>query len=401
MPHRLTRRPRKGSHVVTPAAVGRTRRRIFAAVTVLALCAAGGPQRGLAQSPPPPVDFGFLRSPDLRWQDLAPAATARPIVEDLQSPERAALRAQAQAALERPGTLALALIERGVLVYEGHAGGWSASDRYFSFSVAKSLTALAVGEALCAGRIRSLDDTALAYAPQLSGTAYGEASVRHLLMMASGAQSGGPDLSGQPHPGAFGAEMMGRKTVSQQWRDHGRRARGLFSEVRAGERFDYNNLDTAALGAVVAGATGEPFHAWFGRTVVEKAGLSETSRWNLDRDGRELNYAAYSATLRDWVRLALRFRAVLRGEVDEPCLRAFLEEGTRTRIATHARSGFMGYGYQIWTDYAHGARGAFWMLGYGGQRVAVDLGSDRIMVTFATSPQEATMRLYTGWVRSQ
>lgn len=371
-----------------------------ARLCALALAIAAAAVSPSSQAQPAPVDFSFLRSPDLRWLDLAPAAGVQVITEDLQSAERAPLRAQAQAALERPGTLALALVERGVLVYEGHAGGRSAADRYFSFSVAKSLTALAVGEALCAGRIRSLDDTAVSYAPELAGTAYADASVRHLLMMASGAQSGGPDLSGQPHPGAFTAEMMGRRSVAQQWREHGRRARGLFSEVRPGERFDYNNLDTAALAAVIRGATGAAFGAWFAQAVVEKSGLADTSRWNLDRDGRELNYASYSATLRDWVRLALRFRAVQRAATDEPCLRAFLEEGTRTRIATYARSGFAGYGYQIWTDFAGGPRTAYWMLGYGGQRVAIDPASDRIMITFATSPQDATLRLFTGWART-
>jgi CubicO group peptidase (beta-lactamase class C family) len=368
---------------------------------VLGLALAILPWGAWAQTfPRPPVDFRFLRNPDLRWLEIPPAARVQPLAEDLASPERAALRGRAQEALERPGTLALALVERGVLVFEGRSGEWTAADRFFSFSVAKSLTALAVGEALCAGRIRSLDDAASGYAPELAGTVFGEASVRHLLMMASGAQSGGPSLSGQPHPGAFTAEMTGRKALSQQWRDHGRRARGLFSELQGGERFDYNNLDTAALGAVVRGAAGTDFGAWFREVVVEKAGLADASRWNLDREGRELNYGAYSATLRDWVRLALRFRAVLRGATDEACLRTFLEEGTRKRIATDTPSGFAGYGYQIWTDYAPGPRGAFWMLGYGGQRIGVDLASDRIMITFATSPQEATMRLYAGWVRS-
>jgi len=376
--------------------VTRGRRPLPILVLAAVLGLASLPLPGLAQ--PAPVDFSFLRNPELRWRDLPPAAREQPVAEDLRAPERDALRAQAQAALERPGTLALALIERGTLVFEGYAGGGSATDRFFSFSVAKSLTALAVGEALCAGRIRSLDDTAMSYAPELAGTAFGEASVRHLLMMASSAQSGGPELNGQPQAGAFMAEMRGRKSLMEQWREHGRRARGFLSEIRPGERFDYNNLDTAALGAVVRGATGSDFSAWFRQAVVEKAGLADTSRWHLDRDGRELNYAAYSATLRDWVRLALRFRAVLQGATDEPCLRAFLEEGTRTRLPTYARSGFAGYGYQIWTDLIPGPRDAFWMLGYGGQRIGVHLPSDRILITFASSPQESTLRLFGRWV---
>ena len=52
---------------------------------------------------------------------------------------------------------ALALVDRGVLVFEGYGSskGASPQGRFASYSVAKSVTALAVGEALCAGKIKA------------------------------------------------------------------------------------------------------------------------------------------------------------------------------------------------------------------------------------------------------
>lgn len=68
--------------------------------------------------------------------------------------------------------------------------------------MAKSITALAVGEALCTNKIKDLADKAEDYAPQLKGTPYGESAVRDLLMMASGAKSGTIESQGHPSSSA-------------------------------------------------------------------------------------------------------------------------------------------------------------------------------------------------------
>ena len=52
--------------------------------------------------------------------------------------------------------------------------------------MAKTVTAMLVGIAIDEGRIRSVDDLAAAYVPELAGTEYGRTSLRHLLQMSSG-----------------------------------------------------------------------------------------------------------------------------------------------------------------------------------------------------------------------
>jgi CubicO group peptidase (beta-lactamase class C family) len=337
----------------------------------------------------------------MRVRELKPASRPLELVHDTVSPDQSTLRASARELLDRPATTALALVDQGRLVFEGYGKGAAAADRFVGFSMSKTLTALAVGEALCAGKIRSLDDLASGYASELAGTAQGESSVRHLLMMASGARAGSQATNGQPYVGATQAELRGGKSQLQHIKDHGERASVLFTAVKPGARFEYSNLDTAALARVVASATGVEFTEWFQQLVVEKAGLADSSYWHVDREDKAINYGFYNASLQDWVRLALRFRAVLKGETAEDCLRGFLEEGMRGRIPTHARSGFAGYGYQVWTDYQFGARSAFWMLGFGGQRIAVDMGSDRILVHLGWTQEDASFSFFSNWVRSK
>ncbi len=73
------------------------------------------------------------------------------------------------------------------LVYEKHAR-WGGSHRTpLGMSMTKSLTSLAVGKAICAGHIKSIDDKVETYVPKLAGTSWGEAPIRQVLKMSSGA----------------------------------------------------------------------------------------------------------------------------------------------------------------------------------------------------------------------
>jgi len=247
-------------------------------------------QRQQKLSGGPQDSYQLWKASPTRVVKMDPATKAREIQKDLSSEAYSELRESAQAAVDLPGTTALALVDKGVLVFEGYALGKGASPegRFVSMSVAKSVTALAVGEAFCAGKIKDLADKAENYAPSLRGTSYGESSVRDLLMMASGAKSGTVESHGQPHPTATRENLLGSRTIAEhieQFKDHDRTAGDA---VLSGKRFAYNNLDTAALAFVVQGATGMPFHKWTQQTIVEKSGFADSSYWQVDRDGQQL-----------------------------------------------------------------------------------------------------------------
>jgi len=356
------------------------------------------PQRFIS----PQTSYRFWMEPTARVTKMDPATKARNIRRDFSSESYSELRKSARVAVDLPGTTALALVDKGAVVFEGYwlSKGATPEGRFVSASVAKSVTALAVGEALCAGKIKDLADKAEDYAPLLKGTPYGESSVRDLLMMASGAKLGTIETNGQPHPTATRENWSGSKTIAEhfeQFKDHDRTFGGA---VRPGTRFAYKNLDTAALGFVVQGATGMPFHQWTQQTIVEKSGFADSSYWHVDKDGHAINYGFLNASLEDWIRLALRFREIIKGETDELCLKAFLESGTKNLLPTYFRAGWSGYGYQIWTDYQYGSKSTFWMLGFGGQRIAIDPLSDKILITFAWSPEDQVLTLFNNWNRA-
>jgi CubicO group peptidase (beta-lactamase class C family) len=69
----------------------------------------------------------------------------------------------------------------GKIIFEDYRNNSQPTDRFISFSMAKSITSLLVGLALDRGFIHSLDDTAGQYVPELKSGAYGDVSIRHIL----------------------------------------------------------------------------------------------------------------------------------------------------------------------------------------------------------------------------
>ena len=90
--------------------------------------------------------------------------------------------------LARQRIMGLIIVKDGVVQVERYQYDRQSTDRFTSHSMAKSITALAIGYALDEGTIATLDDRADRYAPKLRGTIYGETTIRNLLRMASGAQ---------------------------------------------------------------------------------------------------------------------------------------------------------------------------------------------------------------------
>ena len=62
----------------------------------------------------------------------------------------------------------------------------TASNRFVSHSMAKSIVSIAIGMALAEKKIASLDDTVAKYVPELAGNPYGETTIRNMLRMSSG-----------------------------------------------------------------------------------------------------------------------------------------------------------------------------------------------------------------------
>jgi CubicO group peptidase (beta-lactamase class C family) len=263
------------------------------------------------------------------------------------------------------------------------------TDRLTSFSMAKTVVAMLLGIALHERKIKSIDQKAEEYIPELKGQPYGETSLRHLLTMSSGVDPG------QRMDGGDDTRALYSKTVLQQGPGGVDTVMGYPNRPRpAGTRFFYSSAETQVLGLVVRAAVGRNLSDYLSEKIWQPMGAEADAAWIVDRGGYELGYVGLNATLRDWGRLGLLLadggardgKQVIPAEWVKAATSAespHLAPGVATRLN--------GYGYQTWLI---DKEGRFALLGAYGQGVLVDPRSRVVMVHTAvhSGPRDGAAR---------
>jgi CubicO group peptidase (beta-lactamase class C family) len=283
--------------------------------------------------------------------------------------------------LARNPTTGLLIARGDTILVERYQYGRTDAHRFTSWSMAKTVTAMLVGVAIDEGRIRSVDDLAAAYVPELAGTEYGRTSLRHLLQMSSGVR--------------FSENYSGSDDVMRLVFDTyllrgpgGVRAVTSFNdrERPAGTKFSYASVETQVLGLVLSRAIGRPVAEYLEQKMWQPIGAEADATWLIDNSGQEATFCCLNAVLRDYARLGLLLAhdGKWRGRQVIPA--AWLLDATTIRAdQPHLRPGAavpgLGYGYQTWI--LGGERRMFLLWGVRGQRIIVDPQSKLIMVNTA------------------
>ena len=307
-------------------------------------------------------------------------------------------------------TNALLLIKNGDIIFEGYKSLGREDSEFYSMSMSKSLTSLAIGKALCDGTLRSLDDLAGDYVSELklNNNNLGRSSIRQLLMMSSGnwlpAFKGQPKVKGGMGFFRNGVEMKGSAwpmrlgliTVADYiWGDVWRRVDNK-NVFKPGEKFIYSIADTMALAVVLERASNMSVAAYFEKHVWSQIGAEASARWEADKLGVSLAGAGFQARLRDWGRLAIW---ILEAHASKGCFGDYLRQATRKQIEnirlTKAGQVYEGYGYQWWTDNKDAA--GFWAVGVGSQYMGINPSSSKIIIKFSQEGESGFYNIFRKW----
>ena len=286
--------------------------------------------------------------------------------------------------LQRQPAMALLVIKDGVIQVERYQYGRSAEHRFLSNSMAKTITAMAIGLALREGSLKSLDDRAQAYAPTLAGTIYGESTIRNLLRMSSGAKfeelyNGADDLARYGAAAYKGGAAAGAKVITTRLNPQ-----GLV--------FNYASAETDMLALVIRGATGQTLSAYLQTRLWQPMGAQTSGLWRAGADGLERASGNFNATAQDYARFGILLGndgvRTDRPDLGEILPKDFLLEATDWRrhpqaFAPRQATPYYGYGYQVWTF--PGAQRRFALLGVYGQAIFVDPAQKLVMVHLAAN----------------
>lgn len=296
----------------------------------------------------------------------------------------AALEAVAARA-EEAGSNCLVVVRDGEIAGEWYWNGTDASTPQEVFSVTKSITSTLVGIAEAEGHL-DIDDPAAEYIDAWAGTPSEAVTVRNLLSNDSGRQWSAAIDYGQL-PGQVDMDTF---------------ATGLGQDAPPGETWAYNNAAIQTLDVVVREATGEDTHAYAADRLFAPVGMDD-SEMTTDASGNTRTFMGLQSTCEDLARFGYLFlrggewdgTQVVPGDWVEAAVGQPSQELTSAygflwwlnrpgRMADPAQATGAGEGGDDGDEQSQMVPGApedmFFALGLGDQIVAVDPGSETVVV---------------------
>ncbi|MCD0451708.1 beta-lactamase family protein [Actinocorallia sp. API 0066] len=198
--------------------------------------------------------------------------------------------------LDLTHTNALVILRDGAVTHEWYRDGVTDTTRLSSWSMAKSIISLLVGQAIARGELTEAARLTDLLPELRTGDAYDTVTVRDLLDMASGINVSENYKEYWPFTGT--ARMYLTHDLPAFVKDH----RDL--AFTPGSRADYRSVDTQILGLILTRVTGIPLADLLTERLWKPVGAEHTATWNLDRPGgTEKAYCCVNATARDYARI--------------------------------------------------------------------------------------------------
>ena len=274
--------------------------------------------------------------------------------------------------LELDQTVALVAIRNDSILFEKYWDGFSDSSLSGSFSVAKSITSLAVGIALKEGKIKSLDQPVSDFLPEFKEGLKAKVTIRHLLTMSSG--SNWDESYSDPFSVTteiyYGSDVY--KTATR-----------VKIVKEPGTFYSYKSGDTELLGLVLEKATGQSLSDYVSEKLWKPLGAAHPALWSLDKKlGHEKAYCCFNTNALDFARLGQLMLDSGNWKGTQIIDSSYWKQSiTPCAIPDEDNLPCDYYGYQWWIDpdkqevfYAHGILGQFIIVIPSKKMVVVRLG---------------------------
>jgi CubicO group peptidase (beta-lactamase class C family) len=245
-----------------------------------------------------------------RQRDLgAPLAADEAAIAELAFDELNGRRLSRAESLVDTYTDGMAILHRGRLVYERYFGALRPELPHACFSITKSYAAT-VAAMLVHERVMDVAQRVTYYLPEMTGTAYADATLRDVLDMQVGVAYS--ELYSDPNAQIWDyARAGGLRTQPSGYQ--GPRSFHEFlvtlrKEGEHGQAFAYKTVNTEVLCWIMHRASGLPLAELLSRHLWTQLGCGEDAYLSVDSTGTAMGGAGLAATLRDMA----RFGEVLR-----------------------------------------------------------------------------------------
>jgi CubicO group peptidase (beta-lactamase class C family) len=279
--------------------------------------------------------------------------------------------------LKQTDTNAFLVIRNGVLSYEWYKEGIIQSTQLPSYSVAKTMTSIMIGQLINQGKIKE-SDKFVDYFPNLkAGTSFDLVTIKHLLDMQAGVGVNDNYPTGPAGWGVAIAQMYA--TTDIDWFLKNNRKMSF----EPGSKSEYMSVDTQMLGMIIKKVTGKRVADYFSRNVWQAVGAKYPATWNVDRvGGTEKTFCCFNASAIDYARVGM---LLLNGGYAGPTKvidNSWLKRMT-TPVTTLDRD--WGYGAQVWHPFPNTSLA----LGLHGQFIFVNPATRTVIVKLSDNPTDS------------
>ena len=270
-------------------------------------------------------------------------------------------------------TNAFIVIRDGKITFEKYLNGNSESTILPSYSVAKTMTSLVIGQLIAEGKIQESDAFVKILPEFKANSSFDKVTIKDLLDMNSGIGVSDNYPTGPAGWGVAIAQMYGT-TDTNFFIKNNRKMReepGTFPE--------YRSVNTQLLGLIIQKITGAKLADVFSERVWKQVGAKYNATWNVDKvGGHEKAFCCFNAAARDYARVG---QALL--DKDEK----MVSTDWLKRLSTPAVTLDYGWGYsaQMW----HPFPGINLMLGLHGQYIYMDSTHNTLIVKLSDMPTSA------------
>lgn len=343
---------------------------------------------------------------------IRPSRSPQPLVEDLRDIDTIAFEGldgketTVRAARLASHTDGMLVLRGGRIVSEWYHNGLDAFTPHLCFSVSKSILGTLAGVLADRGIIDP-DDRVIRYLPEMKGSAYETATIRHLLDMTVGTSYDeqftvpSPDLLryraangwDPPQPGMPPANLRQFLTSVPPGGDP------------HGTTFNYVTPNTDTLGWLFERASGMSYSRLLGELLWAPLGAESEANMTLDPLGMARAGGGMSATLRDLARFGdmMRRRGLANGrqvvpgwwvdDIRNNGSRDAWERGSLTEVFPTAR-------YRSkWYNPGGNDGTVFLGVGIHGQWVYIDERAETVITRFSSQPDPMDLPLDHMWLR--
>jgi CubicO group peptidase (beta-lactamase class C family) len=287
-------------------------------------------------------------------------------------------KVQFQDFLDTTHTNAFLIIRNGKITYEYYKEQKFSTTRLPSYSVAKTMTSLVVGQLIDQGKISESDTFVKFFPDYKTGGSFDEITIQQLLDMQSGVGVSDNYPSGPSGWGVAIAQMYASTDIPW-FLKHNQKM-----DFEPGTQSIYRSVDPQMIGMIIQKVTGQSVSDYFAKNIWQAAGAENDATWNVDKvGGHEKTFCCFNAVARDYARIGQL--VMNNGLVPENKRQVISASWMKRLVSPVTRLDHdWGYGAYMWHPYP----GVSQMQGLHGQFIYADLPNKTLIVKLSDEPTD-------------